>query len=233
MARQPGRRLPDMQLYRVLRPVPRRCRLGSRADLSRPEVTQEPIYTAIVGRTNADLISEVARLYLEPGARVADVTYGKGTFWRKVATDELVFHASDLADGIDFRQLPYADESMDVVVLDPPYMHDPGRPQASSYNHVTNRGRDQDAIMDLYAGGMAEAHRVLAPRGLLWVKCQDAIESGKQRWAHIELRERALGLGFQDQDLFVFLGPATRPQRRQLHAKRNHSYLWVFGKRSR
>jgi hypothetical protein len=95
-----------------------------------------PVYTAIVGRTNAELIAEVARLYLRPGMRVADVTYGRGVFWRKVDTSVLDFHATDLSDGVDFRNLPYADDSLDLVVLDPPYMHDPGRPQTSSYNHV-------------------------------------------------------------------------------------------------
>lgn len=41
------------------------------------EVKSKPIVTAYTGN-NSDLITNVARLYLKDGDRVADVTYGKG-----------------------------------------------------------------------------------------------------------------------------------------------------------
>ena len=73
---------------------------------------------------------------------------------------------------------------------------------------------------------MKEAVRILKTNGLLLVKCQDEIESGRQHWSHIELLEIARKLGM-DGTGFVRLGPAlqfvlpkvgpeARPQESQL-----------------
>lgn len=76
--------------------------------------------------TNPGAISALVALYLRPGQMVIDPTYGKGVFWREVDTSDYACHFSDLADdGIDFRDLPYDDDSADWVVLDPPYRYNP------------------------------------------------------------------------------------------------------------
>ena len=87
------------------------------------------VYSAIRG-TNSDLIVRVIALYVSDGDTVADVTYGKGTFWRKVNTGNFSLLKSDILTcpeaTFDFRHLPYDDASLDHVVLDPPYAHTPG-----------------------------------------------------------------------------------------------------------
>lgn len=199
--------------------------------------------------TNADLIAEVARLYAPAGARIADVTYGSGQFWRKCP--ELRVLASDITPSprldhvCDFRALPYASGSLDVVVLDPPYAHNAGTRHAgradryqatgSRYNgHATTAGLYNADIMALYRDGMAEARRVLSPDGgQIWVKCKDEVEREVQRWSHICVYEMALSLGFCARDLVFLLVPSARPAERwpgrvQRHARKNHSYLWVF-----
>jgi hypothetical protein len=112
-----------------------------------PTACTRPVYTAHQG-DNSTLIAEVARLYLKPGMSVADVTYGRGVFWKQVDLSVIDFHPTDLKDGVDFRELPYADQSMDLVVLDPPYMHHPGKPQVDGrYNNTaTTRGMGHDGI---------------------------------------------------------------------------------------
>jgi hypothetical protein len=63
------------------------------------------------------------------------------------------------------------------------------------------------------------------------VKCKDEIESGKQCWSHIEILEEATKLGLYGKDLFILV-PTSRTSsgrwKRQLHARKVHSYLWVF-----
>jgi len=80
---------------------------------------------------------------------------------------------------------------------------------------------------------MIEAARVLQPGGLLLVKCKDEIESSKQRRSHIELYSLALDeLRFTDEALFI-LKQKNNPivqHKRQLHPRKNCSYLWVFRK---
>lgn len=196
------------------------------------------VLTAQVG-TNADLISDVARLYIRPGDVVTDVTYGKGVFWQKVDTSQFTLHATDLLrDGVDLRDLPYADASVNVVVLDPPYIYNPKDTVKSSIStpyrvNQTGLGLTTiDAVVALYQDGIREAHRVLKPGGRLLVKCQDQIMSGKQRWVHVELYDFARSFGYYGRDLFVLV-QKTRPAIRwphQKHARKNHSYLWVLQK---
>ncbi len=80
---------------------------------------------------------------------------------------------------------------------------------------------------------MAWAWRVLRPRGQLWLKCQDQGVAGQQRWLHVDQLRQAELLGCIADDLLLLvrsLGPAPARWKRQLHARRNHSSLWVFRK---
>ena len=193
------------------------------------------VLTSRVGK-NADLFPEVLALYAKPGDAIADVTYGNGNFWKGVDTSQYDLHATDLATGVDFRSLPYPDASLDMVVLDPPYIYNPKDTVKASISdpyrvNTTALGLTTvNAVLSLYLEGMTEAKRVLKRGGFLVVKCQDQIESGKQRWVHIDLYQYALTLGLYPRDLFVLQqhGQPTIRWPHQHHARKNHSYFWVF-----
>src|SRR5688500_5995505 len=70
------------------------------------EQKHKPLLTCLQG-SNSDLFPLALRLYVPPGSRIADVTYGHGVFWRKVDTELYEVVASDLSEGVDFRHLPY------------------------------------------------------------------------------------------------------------------------------
>jgi len=86
--------------------------------------------------------------------------------------------------------------------------------------------------MEGYERGMTEAARILKPEGTLWVKCADEIERSLQRRGHIEVFQIARGLGLIDEDFFVLMqeGPPVTNGKRQQHARKNCSFLWVFRK---
>jgi len=135
----------------------------------------------------------------------------------------------------DFRAMPFRDGSADVVVLDPPYIHAPGRRYFDGrYRNSETAVKDHASIMALYQQGITEATRVLRPAGTVWVKCQDTVESRTQRWSHIEVYAMAASLGLSAQDLFVVMTSTppggTSARGKQQHARRNHSYLWIFRK---
>jgi hypothetical protein len=204
------------------------------------------VLTAVVG-ANDDLIAAVAKLYLPRGARVADVTYGKGAFWKKTDLTGVTLAKSDLVTvpeaPWDCRKLPYGDASFDVAVLDPPYMHSsrgPAKVKASiadcyQTNVLTDWSGTHRGVIRLYREAMTEASRIVTKGGTVWVKCQDEIESGKQKRSHIEIWEIATReLGLMDTDLFVLVSQ-TRPAMRhtyQHHARKNNSFLWIFTKTS-
>ena len=71
---------------------------------------------------NVEVFPQILDLHVPAGSRVADVTFGTGVFWKNVDLSKYELIASDIATGIDCRKLPYENESLDAVVLDPPYM---------------------------------------------------------------------------------------------------------------
>lgn len=195
-------------------------------------------YTAINGN-NAKLIKEVSDFYIEDDQKVADVTYGKGAFWRNTDTSRFDFSPSDIItcpdNPYDFKDLPYKTGSYHHVIFDPPYMHNAGKPLVDSryQNAATTKGMYHDDILVLYAQGMKEGRRVLKKDGLLWVKCKDEIESSVQRMSIVEIHDIAVRvLRMTVKDLFVLI-PSSLPPiqvKNQKHARKNHSYLWLFKK---
>jgi hypothetical protein len=200
---------------------------------------------------NAELFPQIMALHVPPGAVVADVTFGGGVFWRRVPPGLYRVTASDLATGTDCRALPYADGSMDAVVLDPPYMEGLLRAKADTRgglgSHAALRsayssgrevagaasGRWHQAVLDLYLEACGEARRVLRDHGILIVKCQDEVSANRQELTHVQIVCGLADLGFYARDLFVLVRP-NRPNvarlLRQVHARKNHSYFLVFQK---
>ncbi len=52
---------------------------------------------------NADVFPEILALHVADGATIADVTYGKGVFWRNVDASRYRLLATDLQTGVDCR----------------------------------------------------------------------------------------------------------------------------------
>ncbi|MDE0622936.1 MAG: DNA methyltransferase [Bryobacterales bacterium] len=206
--------------------------------------TNDLVFSALVG-PNEEAFSQILDLYVQPGSVVADVTYGKGAFWRRVPPGTYDLRKTDLLTGVDCRELPYGDSEIDCLVLDPPYMHSPGGTAHTSHSgfevHYRNNGtgnrtgrKYHEAVLALYEEAGQEAHRVLRERGVLIVKCQDEVCSNRQRFTHVEIMQAYEALGFVAEDLFVVVRknrPGVSRIVRQVHARKNHSYFLVFWKR--
>jgi hypothetical protein len=204
--------------------------------------TNELIFSACQA-TNDVIFPEVLKLYVPEGSLVADVTYGKGVFWKQVPLGSYDVRETDLRTGVDCRKLPYGDTTMDCVVFDPPYMHTPGGTahqnhqnfEAYYYNNATENGSKKyhEAVLDLYFKGAREACRVLKPDGIYIVKCQDEVCANQQRLTHVEIINELAQMGFVVEDLFVVVRnnrPGVSRILRQVHARKNHSYFLVFRK---
>jgi len=198
---------------------------------------------------NASIFPTILSLHVPEGSTIADVTYGTGIFWKNVDVTKYKLLASDAKTGADCRQLPYENESLDCVVLDPPYMEGLFRrekghlagggnyaPFRSTYSNgleTTAGPKYHEAVLDLYFKAGAEALRVLKRGGKFIVKCQDEVSANLQRLTHVELINWYEGLGFYTKDLFVVVRsnkPGISRLVKQEHARKNHSYFLVFAK---
>jgi hypothetical protein len=149
--------------------------------------------------TNAELVADVAALWLDPSWRILDPTHGvrrdrdtkavigpSGLWWKKWTPDpalggELVAH--DLAlDGIDFRDLPYPDDHFDAAAFDPEYAPTGGYETSTVQAIQTAYGRGAGAAVpgsenpeqcqaQMHAG-LAEVARTVRPGGRIIAKSQ-------------------------------------------------------------
>ena len=205
--------------------------------------TNNLVFSAYVGG-NEDVFPKVLSLYVSPKSVIADVTFGKGVFWRNVPKNLYEVRPTDIQGGIDCRDLPYKSGEIDCVVLDPPYMHSPGGTAHTVHSAFENHYRNNstgnrtkkkyhEAVLELYEEAGAEAFRVLRDKGVLIVKCQDEVCSNRQRFTHIEITKAYESLGFVAEDLFVVVRqnrPGVSRAIKQVHARKNHSYFLVFWK---
>lgn len=205
---------------------------------------------------NAEVFPNILKLYVPINSKIADVTYGKGVFWKNVAKDDYELSATDVSMGIDCRNLPYEKESFDAVVLDPPYMEGFYRKFskqkaasgthsafAEAYSNGNEKNGDTEnsgtkkwhaAVTDMYFKAGKEAHRILKKKGILIVKCQDEVSAGKQWLTHVEIINKYEEFGFYTKDLFVVVRnnrPSVSRLITQKHARKNHSYFLVFIKK--
>ncbi|MDR1748740.1 MAG: hypothetical protein LBR47_06755 [Spirochaetaceae bacterium] len=203
--------------------------------------TNNLIFSAVIDN-NTNIFVDILKLYVLEKSIIADVTYGKGAFWRNVDKSLYVLKATDLKNGIDCRKLPYENDTIDCVVFDPPYMHTPGGTAHKNHqnfeeyyknNSITNGKKYHEAVIDLYLSGAQEAFRVLKNKGILIIKCQDEVCANKQRLTHVEIINELETMKFIVEDLFVVIRsnkPGVSRILKQKHARKNHSYFLVFRK---
>jgi hypothetical protein len=232
----------DLSLFdEVLETFPRKKRVQGGI------ATSDVVLSAAVSG-NAAVFSQILALHVPEGARIADVTFGNGVFWKNVDVSRYELLRSDIADGVDCRALPYSDASLDALVLDPPYMegllrnnveHKAGSSSYAAFRSYYSNGDEGDAdgpkwhgaVTDLYYKAGREAFRVLKDAGVMIVKCQDEVSAGRQWLTHVEIINYYEQLGFYTKDLFVIVRQnkaSIARLKKQIHARKNHSYFLVF-----
>ena len=179
--------------------------------------------------TNAELIADVAQLYIKPDDEVLDLTYGRGIWWRKYRPERLWamceqggFTLSpegpvDVAP--DFRYLP--DEwrdKFDVVAFDPPYISIGGRATSTidDFNDGYGLLEAMRTPRDLHLyniNGLEQASIVTAPGGLILVKCMAYVSSGALQPVPMWIFEYATTeMGLKLEDWIVHKGePGPQP----------------------
>lgn len=192
-------------------------------------MTADPILAVHEWPTNAEMMADVAQLYIRPDDEVLDLTYGLGIWWRKFRPDRLWLLCADggftlSPEGAidvepDFRNLPEEWRAkFPVTTFDPPYISMGGR-ATSTINDFNNRyglveaSRTPLGLHHYNLLGLEQAAKVTSPGGYIMVKCMPYISSAKMQpvpmWTH-EYATTEMGLKLED--WFVHKGePGPQP----------------------
>lgn len=184
-----------------------------------------------------EILAGIQRLHC-PGGFEADLTYGNGGFWRKLARPPLCYDVTPLHPGViqaDSACLPMLPASLGNAVFDPPFLTyvKKGRAHNGKVAMTSRFGGyyTYDELETHYHDTLSECYRVLKPKGKLVFKCQDIIHNHRMHCTHANVIGWAEMEGFRLLDLFVLParhrmpGPQAGTQR---HARIFHSYFLVF-----
>jgi hypothetical protein len=185
-----------------------------------------------------DILRAILRLHCPDGFD-ADLTYGNGSFWKRLPRPRLCFDITPLAEGVieaDSRLLPLEPATLGNVVFDPPFLTyvKNGRDHKAGAVQMTKRFGGfykYEELEDYYRDTISECYRVMKPHAKLVFKCQDIIHNHKMHCTHFRTILMAEAEGFRLADLFVLVarhrmpGPQKGTQR---HARVWHSYFLVF-----
>src|SRR6266851_5577363 len=107
----------------------------------------------MVGVSSAEIVAAILCI-LFPDARTAlDLTPGRGCFWSEAVPTGVAVHFSEH----DFTALPYADDSVDIALFDPPHLADAGQRSIMRQRFGTYPSGDLESAV---RAGCREAQRV-------------------------------------------------------------------------
>ncbi len=173
-----------------------------------------------------------------------DPCYSKGNFYKKllkpIFRSDIVPQTSDTINA-DCRNLPLASKSISSIIFDPPFLatSGPSLKKEDENNVIAHRFSvfpNEKELHRFYYKSIKEFYRLLKEGGYLVFKCQDKVSSGKQYFSHVYIHNMAISLGFYPKDLLVYVKKnrisAAWQTANQKHARKFHSYFWIFQKRT-
>lgn len=171
-----------------------------------------------------------------------DPTYSKGNFYKAIPQPKIKGDINPPVDGVlpmDSRNLSLGDETITSIMFDPPFLATKG--PSLNINNESNKilkrfsvYPTEQELFAFYYNSLEQFYRVLKPNGLLVFKCQDKVSRSLNIMSHCIVYNQATEIGFASKDLFILVARSRMtPQwqtENQQHARKFHSYFWVFKK---
>lgn len=187
--------------------------------------------SVFMGR-DAPLLDEMLAFYAPNAQRIVDVCCNARRIWKgSQAAQRVVCYDVDPAVQPDvvaeWSALPDADESVDVLIYDPPHLPvaaaSPKSDQTFAANYGLGRSVKADNIASMHAPFLAEAKRVLRPDGLVFAKIKDYIHNHKYQWNLELFNAEVRAAGLTPCDLVIKVDPCAGNLKSGRWAKAHHA----------
>lgn len=195
---------------------------------------------------DSDLLANMLDFYVRPLGPIVDVTANKRRMWKGLDTSSVVFCDLDPAMKpdvtLDFKSLPFRDNSVALLIYDPPHLPAAAGTDASHEQYVIDYGLKHsvkgDNVNSFHLPFLTEAARILMKDGLIFTKISDYVHNHAYQWSLVDF------IGFVRQvpgltpcDLRIKRDPAggnlkSSKWTRAMHARRVHSW-WVVIRKGR
>lgn len=188
-----------------------------------------------IGFDEQQIIRDILYLHGKGNYIDCDPTFSVGNFYKnglpkpKYRFDKFP-QTKDVIEATS-DNLPLEDETCNIVMFDPPFVINGDLKETGIITKRFTSFKHWNELRAMYCGSLKEINRILKNGGLLIFKCQDIVSSGKNHFSHCWIMNEAVWLGFYPKDLFLLLAKnRLNDGREQQHARKYHSYFWVFEK---
>ena len=189
-----------------------------------------------------EIIQSILSLHCKKMKIDLDPTYSKGMFYKNIPEPTYKYDLYPQKDGVKkscASNLPFDSESLNTIMFDPPFLATTGPSLNKKRGNIINKRfgvfENEKKLHEFYYKCLVEFYRILNNDGILIFKCQDKVSSGKQYFSHCFIKQKADEVGFYSKDLFILLSKnrlvANWQKHNQKHARKYHSYFWVFQKK--
>ena len=196
-----------------------------------------------ISYSQEEIIENILSLHSPNGRIDLDPTYSKGNFYK--GSIQQPTYCFDINPKFPYvgqacaTKIPLPDEHVDTIMFDPPFLATTGKSlEKKDGNNIIGKRfgvfKNERELHSFYQKTLKEFSRVVRKNGILIFKCQDKVSSGKQYFSHCFIYEIARMYGWYPKDLFILLAKnriVAKWQRNQQHARKFHSYFWVFKKK--
>ena len=163
-----------------------------------------------------------------------DPCYCIGSFYDGLLQPRYKFDLLPRGPGIvqaDCRELPLWPETIDSIMFDPPFIAG----GMGTMQMIKNYGRHESMpeFFEFLRDSFIEFYRVLKYKGALIVKIQDQVDARYNFFTHIVCADLGYSIGLYPRDLRIYVNPHRIPRvgmKIQQHARKIHSYYWIFEK---
>lgn len=201
------------------------------------DFTKPSVVIKTVSENQDEILYNILRLYVKKSTFDCDFTYSVGNFYVSLEKPPLKFDINPQSE--DVRPLDEAlgisPNSLHSVVVDLPFIV-----------NVNNNGKFKSKIAkrfdyfrseeELYEANdrmIALAHSKLKVGGFLIMKTMDVCGPSRQLWINNYVQNKAAECGFILEDIFILVSQTKylfTSGLRQRHARKYHSYFFVFRK---
>jgi len=197
------------------------------------------------GYDQEEILENIIKLHVPQGYIDLDPTYSKGNFYKSGRIQEpgFKFDLKPVRDDVVqscATDLPLKSNSLNCINFDPPFVMGSGpstKAPKDGSNLISQRFgmfKNERELSLFYKEALKEFCRILKDDGVLIFKCQDCVVSGKNVMSHMVIMQQAINIGFYPKDLFVLCAKSrliSGKVKNQQHARKFHSYFFVFEKK--
>lgn len=193
------------------------------------------------------ILSEIKQLHNNGNDFECDITYSCGNFYNNnkypINPPKYKFDVFPQLDDVvkiePLGEIPLEDNSISSIVIDLPFVISTGpslKTDNPKNNIIARRFASYYPASELYKSyhhWINEAYRVLKPNGICVFKCQDTVSGGIEHNVSVYSCMCAMDCGFIVDDTFILEASQrliSGKVKKQQHARKYHSYFYVFKK---